>query len=205
MRPLGTSRALALSIVTAGILTFFYPFITTDPPVARMTRWSCFDIVVQMYNGVLPFPICERCGEPVIRTLLALPFWVAVEYFLMVVALVFLCLRGPARVITWIAAGGAYINLRGRLATRLEFEGTFFGLSRGGHVHYGGLLAAHLVVIVALFLASLDLRDEESSPEARQTSRLPVESFEPSVIDAEIVQENEPVDHVRKIPPRLHD
>ena len=86
MKPSRTSRFLALSIVAAGILTFFYPFVTTDPPVAGAARWSSFGIVLQMYNGVLPAPVCERCGEPLIRTFLALPLLVTIEYFFMVAA-----------------------------------------------------------------------------------------------------------------------
>jgi hypothetical protein len=154
-------------------VTFFYPFVTADPPVAGAARWSPFGIVLQMYNGVLPAPVCERCGEPLIRTLLALPFLVAVEYFFMMAAGLALCSSKSARVTVWIAAFGVYNCLRGEysVATRLEFEGTFFGLSRSGHVHYGGLLTAHLVVMVALLLASLDLRDEESPEETRTVFR----------------------------------
>ena len=177
MKPSGTSRLLALSIVSAGILTFFYPFVTTDPTVAGAVRWSPFDIALQMFNGVLPAPACERCGEPLIRTLLALPFMVTIQYFFMMAAGVALCSHKSARVTIWIAAFGIYNCLRGEYgaATRQEFERTFFGLSRRGHVHYGELLAAHLVVMVAIVLTSLDLRDEESSEQARQRNRFPVD------------------------------
>ena len=216
MRPSSTSRFIALSIVAAAILTFFWPLVTVDPPVAGTARWSAFSIVLQMYKGALPPPVCERCGEPWVRTLMALPLMVTVYYVLMVVSAAILCLRGPARVTTWIASVGAYICVGGewRVGTRLEFEATFFGLSRGGQVHYGGLLAAHLVVMGTLFLASLGLRDEESSEEAqerRQSSRLLGEPHEPPAIpeppfiDAETVSENEKAHETTHDPPRLHD
>jgi hypothetical protein len=207
VKPSRTSRFLALSIVAAGILTFFYPFVTTDPPVAGAARWSSFGIVLQMYNGVLPAPVCERCGEPLIRTFLALPLLVTIEYFFMVAAGLALCSNKSARLTVWIAAFGIYNCLRGEygVATRLEFEGTFFGLSRSGHVVHGGLLAAHLVVMVALFLASLDLRDEASAEETRERNRIPVEPAGAPVIDAEVVEENEGVKGARRNPPRLHD
>ena len=204
MKPLGTSRVLCLSIVTAGILTLFYPFVTTDPLVAGTARWSPFDIVLQMYNGVLPAPICERCGDPLIRTVLALPLIITVEYILMVVVLLALCFRMRTRITSGIAMAGGWIAFRGwGVATRLEFEGTFFGLSRAGHVHYGGLVAAHLVVMVALFFASLELRDEESWRKAQSRNR--VEPQGPQVVDAEVVQKNEDLDDSRRNPPRLHD
>jgi len=66
----------------------------------------------------------------------------------------------------------------------------------------------------ALFLASLDLRDEEDLEEAqqrRQRSRLLVESHEspaipePPIIDAEIVSENDKAHETTHDPPGLHD
>jgi hypothetical protein len=207
VKPSGTSRALALSIVIAGILTFFYPFITTDPPVGSVTRWSCFDIVLQMYNGVLPPPICERCGEPIVRTLLALPFMVTVEYALLIAALLALSSTRPAKAIRGIVLFGVYAFFRGEwgTGTRMEFERTFFGLRRRGHVHYSGLLVTQLIVMAILFLASLDLRDEESAREARPGSRFPLEPRQPEVIDAEIVREDKEGGDARHNPPRLPD
>jgi hypothetical protein len=75
-------RSLALVVVAGGILTFFVPLVSTYPPVLQITDWSPFNIVRQMYLGHLPQPICERCGEPVIRSLLALPFDITVVYAL---------------------------------------------------------------------------------------------------------------------------
>jgi len=205
VRPSSTSRFLALSIVAAGIFTFFWPLVTVDPPVAGTTRWSAFSIVFQMYNGVLPSPICERCGEPSVRALLALPLDFAAAYVLMAFMAIALSLRVPARVVMWFPLIWISVVIRWRVGTRIEFEKTFFGISQHGSVHYGGLLTAHLVVMGALFLACLDLRDEESSEETRPSIRHPVQSQEPPIIDAEIVSENEKAHETTHEPPRLHD
>jgi hypothetical protein len=131
-------RALAFFIVVAGIFTFFYSSVTTDPPIAGVVRWSPVNIVVQMHNGMLPSPVCERCGEPLVRSLLALPLSITVQYLLMGLALIVLCFRRSSKILISIAIVGIYTSLRGGwgVAARLEFLATFFGLSRRGHVHY---------------------------------------------------------------------
>ena len=98
--------------------------------------------------GVLPFPVCKRCGEPSVRSLLALPLWIAAQYFLMVLALVALCFRRPSKALLAIAALEIYGRVRGGwgVGTRFGILGNIFGLSRSGHVHYGELLAEHLIV-----------------------------------------------------------
>jgi hypothetical protein len=209
VKPRSASRFIALSIVAAGILTFFWPLVTTDPAVAGTTRWSCLDIVRQMYNGALPTPACERCGEPWVRALLALPYWVTAEYLLLLAALIILCLRMPAVLVALTAIAGVLSCYEGwywRGFVPWNFEETFFGSSGHGHVHYGGLLVTNLVIMAALLLAALDLRDEEeSSEQARPRSQLLVESQEPRIIDAEIVAENENAHETPDDPPRLHD
>jgi hypothetical protein len=153
-------RLLALFIVAVGLLTFFWPFVTTDPPVGGISRWSCLTIVEQMYKGALPTPACERCGEPSARVLLALPFTVLLDYLFMIAAATAACSGRSARLLMGIALLGAYSCLRSwGVGTRLAFEGKFFGF-RQGHVHYSGLLAAHLVVLLALFLVAQDVLDE---------------------------------------------
>lgn len=148
-----------------------------------------------MYNGLLPRPICERCGEPAVRVFFALPLTVTLEYVLLIVALLVLLSAKPAKILYGIVLFGVYLFLRGEwgIATRWEFEETFFGISRRGHVHYSGLLVVHLVVMGALFLACLDLRDEESTQMAKPISQSSIESQESLVVDAEIVRENENV------------
>ena len=200
-----SSRFLAVLIAVGGLLTFFWPLVTTDPPVAGITRWSCFNIVVQMYNGVLPAPACERCGVPSVRAMLALPVNFAAGYVLMAFMATAVSLRVPAQLITWFPLIWISGAIKWRSGTRMAFEATFFGSSGRGQVHYGGLLAANLMVMAALFLVALDLRDEESSPQPRNRSRLMVEPREPPTIDAEIVEEGKPADCPRRDPPRLHD
>lgn len=163
MRPLSTNRLLVLLIVAVGFLTFFWPFVTVEPPVAGRSHWSCLEIEQQMYSGNLPTPACERCGEAEVRALVALPFTVALGYVCMVAAVGILCLSKPAKALIAIALLGTCTSLSFRsIGTRLEFQGTFFGISRQGQVHSSGLFATHLVVFIALFLVALDMREKES-------------------------------------------
>jgi hypothetical protein len=160
-----------------------------------------------MYKGVLPFPVCERCGEPSVRSLLALPLWITAQYFLMVLALVALCFRRSSKVLLTIAAVGIYEGVRGGwdVGTRLEFLGTFFGLSRSGHVHYGELLVAHVMVMGALLLVSLELRDQESLHAAGPKSPIPIVSRKAQVLDAAIILEDENRGDPTSNDRRLHD
>jgi hypothetical protein len=161
------NRLLALFIVIIGVLTVFDASVTTDPPVAGVVRWSPCSIVLQMYRGVLPSPICGRCGEPWVRALVALPFWVMIQYLLLLLALVALCLRAPSKVIILISFVGLCSSLRAwspvSVATRLEFHDTFFGSYRGGQVHFGELMFTNVVVMALLLMVSLDVRDQESA------------------------------------------
>ena len=174
--PLGRKRrSMALLVVTAGILTFFVPLVSTHPPVLQTTDWSPFDIVRQMYLGRLPQPICERCGEPIIRSLLALPFQVTLVYGLMLSALAVLCRRATAAALAWIGIIGVVFSLdtymlRGgtNFAAKWGFEWTFYGQpqslepSAQGPVLYGWLTIALLTVMVALvFIAVREDLDTE--------------------------------------------
>jgi hypothetical protein len=150
-------RVVALLIIAFGILTFFVPLITVDPPVAGATHWSAFDIVLQMYKGSLPSPICERCGEPLVRSLIALPFEITLIYLLMAAALIPLSVPYASKAVATIAAlgtaGGLYLS---RFATRWAMEETFYGRwSRVQHVHYGALQLALILIMAALFLVSM--------------------------------------------------
>ena len=66
-------------------------------------------------------------------------------------------------------------------------------------------MAAHLVVMGVLFLASLDLSYEQVSQEAKARNRPPAESAETRVIDAGIFSEQKNIDDTERIPKRLHD
>ena len=174
--PMGPKRrSLALIVVVGGILTFFVPLVSTHPPVWQTTDWSSFDIVRQMYLGHLPRPSCERCGEPMIRSLLALPFEVTVVYGLMFSALVVLCLRKTAATLAWIGIVGVIFSLDTYIlqggtnfAAKWGFEWTFYGQpqslgpSAKGPVSYGWLTIALLTVMVALvFIAIREDLDSE--------------------------------------------
>jgi hypothetical protein len=173
--PLGPKRRLlALIVVAGGILTFFLPLISTQPPVLQTSDWSPFAIVRQIYIGRLPQPICERCGEPAIRSLLALPLDVAVVYGLILSALVVLCVRKSAA-LAWIGIVGANLSLatymlRGgtNFATKWEFEKTFYGepqslaSSSNGPVLYGWLTFALLLVMCALVFVAI--REDLDAP-----------------------------------------
>ena len=147
-------RLTALMVVALGFFTFFLPLVTVDPPVLDTTHWSAFNIVRQMYKGNLHAPACERCREPLVRALVALPFLVTLTYVLMAAALLPLSVRYAMNTVAAISGvgvvGGLY--LRGR-ATAQAFEDTFYGhWSTVRHVHYGSLQLALLGVMVALFL-----------------------------------------------------
>ncbi len=162
---MGRSRFVASLIVVAGIfLSFFGSFVTTDPPVAGVTRWSPFEIVRQMYHGELPSPDCERCNQPLVRSFLALPLDVTAEYLLMVFALVALYCRRRPDLVVWIAFVGICLGMGGMwsVGTRLSFRNTFYGpIGSSGHVYYRELLIVYILVMLALLLISLELNSGE--------------------------------------------
>jgi hypothetical protein len=152
----GNRRTAALFVIAIGISSFFAPLVTVDPPVAGLAHWSEFDIVRQMYNGNLPAPTCERCGEPLIRSLVAIPFTITSIYVLMVVALWPLSVPYASKTVASIAAIGVMESLYiARVGTRWSFEDTFYRNPRVGHVHYGMLQFVLFPVMLVLFLVSI--------------------------------------------------
>jgi hypothetical protein len=151
-------RLSALLVIALGLATFFLPLINVDPPVLNTIRWSAFDIVQQMYQGNLHAPVCERCGEPAVRALVALPFLVTAIYLLMVVALFPLVSPYAMNTLAVISALGGIgsLYLR-RNATARDFERTFYGhWSDVRHVHYGLLQLALLGIMGTLFLIAIN-------------------------------------------------
>ena len=130
---------------------------TVDRRVIDTTHWSAFKIVSEMYLGNLHADTCERCGEPSIRALLALPVAITATYLLMVVALVPLSAPYALNTVAAIAGLGAMNSLYlSRSATAWAFEKTFYGRASGvGHVHYFGLQLTLFVVMAALFLIAI--------------------------------------------------
>lgn len=205
--PLGPRRrTLLLGVIGVGILTFIVPLVTTDPPVAGMTRWSPFNMVWQMYQGKLHSPACERCGEPLIRSLLALPLVVTVAYLLLVFVLVALCFSCSTRVVISVALFGMYFILRGgwSVGTRIETQQTFYEL-RNGRVELGQVMVALLTVYGSLlFVVALEDLEPEPLPKKRQIGEQVRHAGQPDFLDAEIVPPQEEIKH-RNAPPSLDD
>lgn len=166
VRLLGMSaRPSALLVIVLGLLTFFVPLVAIDRPVLDTTHWSAFAIVREMYNGNLHADTCERCGEPSIRALLALPVAITATYLLMVVALLPLSVPYALNTVAGIAGLGAInsLYLSGH-ATAWAFEETFYGQASGvGHVHYFGLQLTLFGVMAALFLIAIGGNSAKSS------------------------------------------
>ena len=100
-----------------GLVTFFIPLIAINPPVLETTHWSAFRTVYRMYEGRLPEPVCERCGEPLFRSLLALPFEVTVAYVLLVCALAALFFPESPKILTVVDTIGSLLCLHMGVAT----------------------------------------------------------------------------------------
>ena len=160
-----SQRASALLVIAIGLLTFFLPLITVDPPVLDTTHWSAFDIVRQMYRGNLHAPPCERCGVPLVRAFVALPAPVTAIYLMLVVALVPLLVPYAMNTVAAISGLGGIASLYlWRRGTAWAFEDTFYGhWSDLRHVHYAWLQLALLGVMVALFLIAKGDRNQPSS------------------------------------------
>jgi hypothetical protein len=148
----------ALLVIVVGLLTFFLPLVSIDPPVLDKTHWSAFDIVQAMYQGHLHAPAgCARCGEPAVRAIMALPLLVTVIYGLLVVALLPLSIPYALNTVATISGLGVIgcLFLSGH-ATAWGFEETFYGHWSGTrHVHGGLLQLALLGDMVTLFLISI--------------------------------------------------
>ncbi len=150
-------RVLGFLIVICGLCTMLVPLITVRPPVAHLARWSPMAVVVEMYKGNLPSPTCERCGEPLIRSLVALPFELTMIYLLALGSLIPLSCRNGSRGLTVMAGLGVLLALGlGGLSTRLEFRDTFYGpMGTHGEVHYGWLQFVLFSVMAGLCGVSL--------------------------------------------------
>lgn len=161
--PLGRNRRLlALFVILAGIFSVFVPLVTIDPPVAGAAQWSAFEVVHQMYGGRLPQPTCERCGEPMVRALLALPLDVSVSYLMLALGVVALCFPESPRALRALAfVGGVNSGFaQNRHATAREFSESFYGHYSSyrdsvTHVHCGWLTILLLCGMAMLFYISI--------------------------------------------------
>ena len=150
-------KLLALLVILAGSLTFFIPLVTTDVPVADRSDWSPFRIVQEMREGKLPAPVwCETCGEPTVRTLLALPLDVSLSYTALVLGLTALLIPEWPGLLKGIAfIGGVNVLIsEGKYRHISKGFAESFGVSRQ-QVHCGWLTAFLLGSLALLFYISI--------------------------------------------------
>jgi len=150
-------RVLMLVTVAFGLLTFFLPLVSIDPPVGGTNLWSAAGIVEQAYEGNLPAPICERCDEPNVRALVALPFLVTTVYGLLLLALIPISVPYASNSVATLAIFGGMgsLYLGARRATGVGFKETFYGnWPRAAHVHVWPLQFVLFGVMAVLFFVS---------------------------------------------------
>jgi len=161
-------RSFAFLIVVGGILTFFRPLVTTDPPVIGRTRWSAWNLACQLQAGNLP-PVRHYSERN--EFLLSIPLMAAAIYLLLVFALIALCFSCSPEVRTKIAVLGWFTSWFWR-GDRISFEEMFYGdfsyqnFSLVRHVGFGQLTIVLLGVMLALFLVS---RSEDIDNEPYRT------------------------------------
>jgi hypothetical protein len=100
-------RSFAFLIVVGGILTFFLPLVTTDPPVMGRTRWSAWNLACQLQAGNLP-PVRHYSERNEFS--LSIPLMATAIYLLLMVALVALCFSCSPELLTWIAVLGWFTS-----------------------------------------------------------------------------------------------
>jgi hypothetical protein len=160
--PLGARRRLLALLVSAlGLLTFFVPLVSIDPPVAGRTYWSPFNVADEMYQGRLPKPTwCERCGEPIVSSVVALPLDISIDYLILVLALAALCFPESPGSLGGLAFTAAMGSGWAHKSRSTGFARTFYGrdvsyLGSVSHIHCGWLTVALLCSMVVLFYISL--------------------------------------------------
>lgn len=185
--PLGPRRrSILLVIIAIGILTFFVPLMTTDPPVLHMTHWSLFTMLLRIFQGELP---------PSHTWHLSLDVGYILFFFLgpVIIYLVMLCLLTvlyfPAlhRHLAAMAGFGAFATEEMWRWDRYDFEVTFYGHSGFPvrHVGLGQLVMALLAVFgSALYVLVHDELDEDSQQQESQVRAI-LEAQ--SLLDAEII------------------
>jgi hypothetical protein len=162
-KPLGKRRkSLAFLVIAAGLLTFFLPLVTTNPPVVGRSRWSACSILWQIYEGNLPLK-----SE---NLLSSIPVMATVVYLLLVFGFVALCLSASRDGLAIIAIFGFFTTMFWR-GDRNSFEELFYGraiyhnLSLVRHVGFGDLTIVLLGTTGALlYIAVNEDLDTESSP-----------------------------------------
>ena len=157
--PLGKRRkSLAFFVVALGIISFFWPLITTDPPVLGKTQWSAWNVACQIYQGNLPnrklSDTCERCDRQWVLALFYVPKLPTALYVLIVLALVLLCLSRSATALALLGTMGAIAAWQSWRWDESGFERLFYGHLFVGHVRFGRFMFLWLVLMVALVVIS---------------------------------------------------
>jgi hypothetical protein len=167
---LGPKRGLLAASVTAvGLLTFFMPWISTDPPAMGLSEWSLWSVARGVQDGTLP-------GTPNQSFILVLGFL----YAIMLVNLIGLCLSAlfsVPKIQATIALIGGWVCCEAKYSyfgqKVWKLERLFYGNSSGGHVGLDRLLTALIVIMAALCLISLDAMLDPEAP--RDKMRVPLE------------------------------
>ena len=158
MKPLGMRRKTLAFVVALGILSFFWPLITIDPPVLERTQWSAWNVAWQIYQGNLPnrslSDTCERCDRQWVLALFYVPKSPTAVYLLMVLALVLLCVSRSAWPLGLIGTMGAILTWASWKWDSTAFEELFYGGLFAGHVRLGQFMFLLLLVMVALVVIS---------------------------------------------------
>ena len=189
-----------------GILTFFVPLVTTNPPVLNKTRWSVFDIVQHVWARELP------PGPDWEQAIVYFPVDCLLLYVFLLFAVVKLRSPEAHRTLALVAALSIYLDAW-MWRTWKAFEVTFYGhvsydnMSSVRHVGLGELALVQLAVWGALLfiIADEDL-DAESSAKGVQPDADSTKSSEPEFLEVEILPPEEPEAMRRdRRAPRLHD
>jgi hypothetical protein len=137
-------RLLAITILGIGLLTFFAPLITTQPPVLGKTRWSMFDIVSNVYSGDF-FPSRAQ--------IVSFPIAVPIAYLLISCSLLVVCFFRSQGALPAIAVAGMLLAVRAWYWERGDFQLMFYGAPGSKdwpQVGVGSLVISLLLVMGAL-------------------------------------------------------
>jgi len=183
-----TRKLLALIVIALGILTFFLPLVSVNPPVMSQTDWSAFDIVSFVSQGDL-----VRSSSD----LQLFPVEIAIVYSLLLIAFYVVSIARSQRRLLHIGVVGIGLILYGWSRAANTFEVALYRnypateISPGQHVMFGDLMAAQLLVIGALlFLATSEFLDAGTPLKVPRPCQSPTKR-EPEFIHAEVVPDEE--------------
>lgn len=184
-------RSILFVIVAAGILTFFVPLMTTDPPVLGKAHWSLFNMALRICQGRLPPSHTWQLSLDVGYILFFLD--PVIIYSLMLCLLAVLYFPALHRHMAAMAAFGAFTTVEMWRFMADDFEVTFYG-----HASYNGFLVRH-VGLVQLVMALLTVFGsalyvlvhvelDRESPQQESQVRAILDAQ--SLLDAEIISED---------------